>query len=117
MTPHPIPLAALDDRQLLEFAFSFREGALDGRSSASMCAAVCWPLAALLRHEGVQCETFESDLSEELGLPFANHVWIKLADGRVLDPTADQFNRWGYSFPTVYLGEPTNVHSPREVAR
>ena len=31
-----------------------------------------------------------------------NHIWIRLADGRVLDPTADQFG----DYPPVYLGDP-----------
>ena len=101
----------MTDEQLLSFASSFRDGILGGEPSTMMCGAVSWPLAALLRHEGIDCETVESDLSEHLGLLHANHIWIKLADGRVLDPTADQFNRWGYDYPPVYLGPPTEVHA------
>ena len=100
------------DAELTDLASAFRDGILDGTPSDMMCAAVCWPLAALLRNNGLQCEAVESDLSEELGLLDANHVWIRLADGRALDPTADQFNRWWGSdkYPPVYLGEPTELH-------
>jgi hypothetical protein len=104
----------MSDTQLREFATSFRNDILDGDSSVSMCAAVSWPLAALLRCHGVSCETVESDLSEELGLLYANHVWIRLADGRALDATADQFNRWGYEYPPVYLGAPTVIHGGKD---
>jgi hypothetical protein len=70
-----------------------------------MCAAVSWPLAALLRCSGVPCETVESDLGD------CNHVWIRLEDGRALDPTADQFNFPAFKqYPPVYLGPLTELH-------
>ena len=100
----------MTDRQIVKFASSFRDGILDGNPSQYMCAAVCWPLAALLRCCGVECESVESDLADELGMLHANHIWIRLADGRALDPTADQFNRFGYEYPPVYLGPPAELH-------
>jgi hypothetical protein len=103
------------DKQLLKFAASFRKGILGDEPSQSMCAAVSLPLAALLRCNGVECETVESELSEELGLLYANHVWIRLADGRALDATADQFNRWGFNYPPVYLGAPTELHNAKAI--
>lgn len=96
----------MTDKQLVEFATEFREGILDGRSSAWMCAAVCWPLATLLEMHGVKTETVTTDLGE------MEHVWLRLADGRALDPTADQFNEYGFQppMPPVYLGPPTKYH-------
>ena len=96
----------MTDAELIEFATEFREGILDGGPSDMMCAAVCWPLVGLLNISGVKCEAVESDLGEYI------HVWIRLADGRALDPTGDQFN---YLFPDldmppVYLGQPTALH-------
>lgn len=41
-----------------------------------------------------------------------DHIWLELSDGRVLDPTADQFP---LSLPPVYLGEQPmqyNVNDP-----
>jgi len=32
------------------------------------------------------------------------HFWIELSDGRIVDPTADQFNDEGYEMPQIYLG-------------
>ncbi|WP_432344732.1 hypothetical protein WMC41_16040 [Shinella yambaruensis] len=95
----------MTDEELIAFAADFRDGILDGKPSDWMCAAICWPLAPLLRLQGVECECVESDLGH------CNHVWIKLADGRVLDPTGDQFNHFNdCDFPAVYLGAPTVIH-------
>jgi hypothetical protein len=95
----------MEDKELITFATDFREGILSGKSSALMCGAVSWPLASLLRVNGVKCDTVESDLG------FINHFWIKMPDGRALDPTADQFNTmFDLDLPPVYLGEPLNIH-------
>lgn len=93
--------ASIPDAALTEIARDFREGILGGGPSFMMCAAVSWPLAAYLRSiHGVDCETIESDFGE------CNHIWIKFADGRALDPTLDQFNRWfpWKNYPDVWLG-------------
>jgi hypothetical protein len=96
----------MSDARLVKFATAFREGVLDGRPSWMMCFAISAPLAGLLEAHGVRAELCESDLGEW------NHVWLRLADGRVLDPTADQFNElFGYEMPPVYLGPPTNLHA------
>ena len=97
----------MNDKQLLKFAVEFRKGILDGKPSNMMCAAVSWPLAGLLNFHGIKCECVESDLGE------MNHTWIKLADGRALDATADQFNfLFNHKHPPVYLGDPLNFHIP-----
>jgi len=100
----------MTDDDLIECATGFREGLLGGRESEMMCAAVCGPLAGFLRFSGVDCETEDREISDE-DYP-ANHVWLRLADGRVLDPTADQFPSLG--LPAVYLGKPiAPIHRPR----
>lgn len=96
----------MKDKKLIKFAAEFREGILDGGPSDMMCAAVCWPLAGLLNMSGVKCEAIESDLGE------MNHVWLRLSDGRALDPTIDQFNYlFDENWPEVYLGPPTKYHA------
>lgn len=97
---------ALSDSELIEVAREFREGILDGRDSRWMCAMVCWPLVGLLRMYGVESEAVESDLGE------MNHIWLRLSDGRALDPTLDQFNYYfpNENLPAVYLGTPTKYH-------
>lgn len=95
----------MSDEDLVKFAAEFREGILDGRPSRWMCSMVCMPLAGLLSINGVEAEVVVGDLGE------FNHVWLRLADGRVLDPTADQFNDYGFEpMPPVYLGPPLAMH-------
>lgn len=96
----------MTDPELIEFATEFRDGILDGRPSDFMCAMVCWPLSTLLGMNGVENIAVESDLGH------MNHFWLKLADGRALDPTADQFNALfpDLKLPPVYLGEPIAIH-------
>ena len=88
----------MNDGEILEFAKDFREGILDGDSSEMMCFAVCAPLETLLNMYGVDCELIEGSVGN------CNHYWLELSDGRILDPTADQFNNLDRRFPEVYLG-------------
>lgn len=109
MTRKPLPREpdeAMTDDELIDFAAGFREGILDGKPSEMMCFAVCVPLEGLLRFHGIEVELVEGDSDE------CNHFWLRLADGRVLDPTADQFNEdRAEPLPPVYLGLPTDIHS------
>jgi len=100
----------MKDAELVQIAAEFREGILGARSSEWACAMVCWPLAALLSTYGVQAETVETDLGH------MNHIWLRLLDGRALDPTADQFNRLfpEMGLPPVYLGVPLSIHGAIE---
>lgn len=96
----------MTDKQLLRFATQFRKGILNGGHSNMACFAVSAPLVALLSVHGVKGELIEGDLGH------CNHFWIQLEDGRVLDPTADQFNAFeGFKpMPPVYLGPPAKIH-------
>lgn len=81
----------------------FRSGILDGRPSRMMCFAVCAPLQAYLSMCGVETALVEAHFEE------CNHVWLQLPDGRILDPTADQFG-----FPRVYIGPVPRQYATRE---
>lgn len=94
----------MTDQELTAFVRSFRDGILEGRPSFAMCFMVCSPLVTLLRMHGVECELVESEIVDGVHI---NHVWIKLSDGRVLDPTVEQFDG---DMPPVYLGPPTKYH-------
>jgi hypothetical protein len=94
----------MGDAELTEFVSEFREGILDGTTSFMACGMVCHPLVTLLNMAGVPC-SIQTTLSIRTSYGSVNHVWIALADGRVIDPTADQFNDEGFSFPPVYLGK------------
>ena len=95
----------MTDEELVTFSASFREGILDGGQSEMMCFAVAAPLSTLLHLHGVENNLMKSDLGER------NHFWLRLSDGRALDPTADQFNDSRFPpMPPVYLGPPTALH-------
>jgi hypothetical protein len=93
----------MNDAELVEFATEFRKGLLNGDSPSMACGMVCHPLVTLLNMSGVPC-SIATTLAIRTKYGTCNHVWIALDDGRVLDPTADQFNDEGLSLPPVYLG-------------
>jgi len=73
------------------------------------CFMISAPLASLLRAiYGVDCELVSCDFPEAAETQPANHYWIALPDGRVLDPTFDQF--CSEEPVPIYLGSPTEFH-------
>jgi hypothetical protein len=92
----------LTDAELLALTTEFRAGILGDRPSTNMCAIVCYPLEGYLSFLGV-------DVTLQHGDPVRqrDHVWLALPDGRVLDPTADQFDA---SLGPVYLGPRLAMH-------
>jgi len=92
------------DATLKRIARQFRKGLLGSRPSDLTCAMVCIPLQGYLSACGLNTELMES---YPLRGDIANHVWLRLPDGRVLDPTADQF---GPQYPPVYIGDPLEFH-------
>ena len=84
----------MTDRQLLKATRQFRDGILEGRSSDRMCFMVCFALQGFLSACGLETLLIEAEFRD------TNHVWLQLPDGRVLDPTADQFG-----LAPVYLGQ------------
>lgn len=90
---------------LLAYSLEFRETILKGCSSERMCVAISAPLHAAFRARGTASELVVTDLGE------CEHVFLRLADGQVLDPTADQFNPFSREkLPGVYLGAPALIH-------
>lgn len=90
----------MTDKQLVKFCSAFRSGLIGTKPSHSMCFAMCWPMVGLLNTIGVECELN----APKNGQP--GHHWIDLPDGRILDPTADQFINplSGNRMPKIYLG-------------
>jgi len=90
----------MNDEDLKKFAYEFRQGILEKKKSNSMCFVICAPLVSLINVYGVECEISEGWVGNY------HHYWIDLLDGRILDPTADQFKTPdGEDMPPVYLGE------------
>jgi hypothetical protein len=77
-------LGALEE--LRKIVTQFRRGLLGKRSSKDMCYAVCLPLQGFLAVLGYETELVEGELYDE-----QSHFWLKLRDGTIIDPTADQF--------------------------
>lgn len=89
-------------RELRQITKDFRDGILkrnDGYSDM-MCAVVCYPLHEYLDFLGQKATV------ERVMLRYTDHVFLRLPDGGVLDPTADQFG----DYPKVYIGEPLWFH-------
>jgi hypothetical protein len=85
----------MTDKRLLSTARGFRDGILGRKPSKAMCFLVCWPLQTLLEAMGVESRLLETTVGRY------NHTVLQLRDGRILDPTADQFDG-----PKVFLGTP-----------
>jgi hypothetical protein len=71
-----------------------------------MCRVVCFPLAGYLNFLGEKCEVVTGEFNG------ADHSWIRLVDGLILDPTIDQFSGTIKKFPKIYIGRPTEFHRP-----
>ena len=91
-------------RQLIPIVKEFRAGLLGRRSPVHMCLAVCMPLQGFLSAIGVEAAITEGHLLDSDGHKF-QHFWLTLPDGRIIDPTADQFSLESRPMPSVYVGK------------
>jgi hypothetical protein len=93
------------DKELIDYASEFRRAIIGDAPGAWWCAGISAPLHAVLTALGVAADIVKSDLGH------CAHVFIRFPDGRVLDPTAEQFN-WcsRVQLPAVYLGPPSDIH-------
>jgi hypothetical protein len=90
----------MTDKQILATARAMRRGILGKKSSVDMCMVVSAPLQGYLSAVyGLETE-LEEVWFDETPQGTTNHVFLRLTDGRILDPTADQFG-----LEPVYLGE------------
>jgi hypothetical protein len=82
----------MTDREIIKIVKEFTKGVLGKRGTTDMCYAVCLPLQAYLAFGGIECSLTEGEVNEY------HHFWITMKDGRIIDPTADQFG-----FENIYL--------------
>jgi hypothetical protein len=95
----------VDHTELSNYTREFRDAVLQGSSSEWMCVALSAPLHAAFQARGIPSQLVVSDLG------FCDHIFLRLPDGQVLDPTADQFNWCSLQkLPGVYLGPPAAIH-------
>lgn len=94
----------MDDKELLKFVTGFRYGILGKNSPNKRCYMVCLPLQGILSFENIEAKLIRGEI--RIGDTFFEHFWLNLPDGRVLDPTASQFNAPdGSKMPEIYIGE------------
>lgn len=95
----------MGDKELIKITTEFKKGLLGKRESKAMCFMICLPLQGYLSSCGIETELIEGKFETDIGT--WNHFWLQLADGRILDPTADQFNSQiiNTQMPKVYIGE------------
>lgn len=94
----------LTTRKLKTFAEEFSYQILDGKPSKGQCAKISWALSGYLSFMGLPNDVYESQVGRW------NHLWIKLWNGKIIDCTADQFNRGKRKHPKVYIGKPLDIH-------
>jgi len=92
------------DKQLLSTALDFRRGVIENKKSTNWCYAISAPLEGYLNFIGVYCELTIGYIGD------TEHFWITLPNGRILDPTADQFSD---DMPKVYLGRIPNNYKQK----
>ena len=94
----------MGDKELIRVATSFTKGVLGKKEPTGMCYAVSCSLQGYLSLCDLETELIEGDI--KIGKDIFNHYWLKLPDGRILDPTASQFKTpEGEEMPKMYLGE------------
>lgn len=97
----------ITDKGLLKLCRQFKAGVLGRKKSKDQCYRVCAPLHSYLSFLKIDCKLIEGYVT--IGENITNHYWIELPDGRIVDPTADQFNEIKkQDMPKVYLGELPN---------
>lgn len=104
----------MSDEELIAFAREFRDFMLEGRDSLRMCFMVCFPLEGLLNATDVGCRMIRGNIEGW------DHVWLELDDGRILDPTADQFpnlfpDAGEKPMPAVFLGARPSWYDPTPI--
>lgn len=97
-------------RQLIRHVREFRRGILGERPSVLMCAVVCYPLQVYLSAcFGVDTTVMQADFLQSNG-SLMNHVWLRMTDGDIIDPTADQFADRAPELPEVYIGPLPDIY-------
>lgn len=106
-----------DDKEIIRITSEFRTGMIGKKgSSTGWCSKICWPLLSYFSVMGVEMTLKRGKVRARIGLTSSvkryDHVWLELEDGRILDPTYDQFQQISEAQIPVYLGKlPTNYSS------
>jgi hypothetical protein len=98
----------MSDKELIRITTQFTRGLLGRKKVKSMCFVATAPLQGFLSACGVETKLLEVEIEIETKdeIHIWNHFCLELEDGRILDPTANQFKTpEGEEMPNVYLGK------------
>ncbi len=94
----------MSDKELLKIVTEFTKGIIGNGSSENKCFMVCSPLHTYLNMFGGNVQMVSGSLN--INGRIQQHNWLKLKDGRIIDPTADQFNAaLKKEMPRIYFGK------------
>lgn len=95
----------MKDKELIKITKQYVKGFLGNKESKGMCFIISSSLQSYLSLLGFKTKLIEGEIETDIGT--WNHFWLELSDGRILDPTSDQFNSQQIlvQMPKVHLGE------------
>lgn len=106
--------STISDKSLIRAVRSFTKELLKPYEGNTfmMCNYVCMPLSSYLEFCGIP-NTLGSCEVDSDGATWS-HCYLQLSDGRILDPTANQFNNphTGEAMPHYYLGIKPDWYRP-----
>ena len=85
-----------------KIATGFRKGFLGKNPSSGQCFVLSVSLQGYLDFMGCKTDLIEGGIRDTDW----NHFWLRLPDGTIIDPTADQFNGFDGlpKMPRIYIG-------------
>lgn len=94
----------MTDKKLIKITTQFTKGIIGKDTTKGKCFMVCSALQSYLTIMDVKCKLIKGVIKVKSEKEIWNHFWLKLNDGRILDPTADQFlNPDGSTRQMVFL--------------
>ncbi len=94
-----------EETSLRQMVAGFSNGIIGRGKSTGMCFMVCVALQGYLEFAGYPCRLIKGEIDGEV-----EHYWLELPDGKIIDPTTDQFN---YRFKNKRLSRPYIGARPR----
>ena len=98
-----LPVQSITDKKLIKIVKQFRRGMLGRKCGSKYCYMVCWPLQAYLGLLDFHTDLVEGDVCYYRY--WIGHFWLRMDDGRIIDPTADQFSTDRRPMPEIYIGK------------
>ena len=92
----------MNKKELLKMVKGFRYGLLGRKSGRKQCFVVSMPLQGFLTAIGIKTKLIEGEVCYYRH--WIGHFWLEMEDGKIIDPTAEQFSTPKRKMPRVYIG-------------